>query len=259
MAVAVNAKDCIAILTGNESEDLADLNRCLALVAANVLPSCADRVDVLVFHESSFNPLVPHVVARFDLRFVEIAFEVPAYPADVMALIPEYFQHPTQSARGRPGFSMGYRHMCRFFAGAMYQHPAIQEYRRCLRLDTDSAVLTPMAHDVFAWAERENVQYGYIAPGMQVDCPLVGHGFHEFLSAYRPGEALPARDTVFYTNIEMSDVRWFRSGAYDDYWRAVDRSAGIYLHRWGDHLIKYAGVQMLMDPRRLRPMTGFTY
>lgn len=73
--------------------------------------------------------------------------------------IPKYFPHPTlwvgPVGYGDPGFSIGYRHMCRFFSGEIYKHPALEEYDYYMRLDRDSLFLSEVDFDCFALMRKK--------------------------------------------------------------------------------------------------------
>ena len=62
---------------------------------------------------------------------------MPDYPQEILSQIPEKFKgHWDENAF----FSMGYRHMCRFFSGEIFKHPIMENYDNYLRLDTDSFI-----------------------------------------------------------------------------------------------------------------------
>lgn len=54
---------------------------------------------------------------------------------------------------------------------------------------------------------------------------------------------------------ELLRVDWFAKGPYQDYFRYIDDLQGIWLHRWGDHLVRTFGVAMFMEPDQARPIS----
>ena len=87
-------KDCILYLIRTSEADVEDLNESLALVEANVLPFCSN-VDVLIFHEKSFDQFKGSVRFSSSIRYAEVDFNLPAYSAEISERIPEFFPHPT--------------------------------------------------------------------------------------------------------------------------------------------------------------------
>lgn len=50
---------------------------------------------------------------------------------------------------------------------------------------------------------------------------------------------------VFYTNFEILDLQWFKSNEYQSFYNYLDATGGIYMHRWGDHIIRYIALNSL--------------
>ena len=245
--------NCIVYLARTSEEDLNDLNESLTLLYSNLL--LFTEADVLVFHENSFNPYKFKI--KYPVKFIEIEFKIPDYPKSISDNIPKYYPHPTHGngpiAYGHPGFSIGYRHMCRFFSGEIYNHPEVQKYDYYLRLDTDSRILTPLQYDIFEWAKENNCEYGYIEPAIQYDNPKVIEGLWSLFDTKIP-EGL-----MYYTNFELGKVSFFLGNEYQSFYKKIDETGGIYIHRWGDAPIKYLGVNMFMDKDKVKPVRGFTY
>ena len=168
--------NCIIYLVRSSDEDVEMLNQSLALLEENLL-RFTSNTDVLVFVEDTFLDYKDKVQTNLDLKYYLVEFDVPKYPKEIADQIPEFFPHPTHGngpvAWGHPGFSMGYRHMCRFFSGEIYKQSVIRKYDYYLRLDTDSFIHTPLNYDIFTWAKNNHCDYGFIAPAVQTDNPKV--------------------------------------------------------------------------------------
>ena len=263
-------KDCVLFLVRSSEADVEELNVSLSLVETNLLAFCSN-VDVLIFHEKSFHNLKHLVRSTVQLKYIEIEFKIPSYSAPIREKIPEFFPHPTHGkgpvAWGHPGFSMGYRHMCRFFSGAMYENSILHEYDMYLRLDTDSRILSPLGYNIFDWARSNSCFYGYIKPAVQVDNPAVVFGLKEHVqewvsrnrvSTFVDVRSIPSGE-MFYTNFELAKTSWFLQEQYQDFFHSIDDSGGIYINRWGDAPIKLLGVRLLMEPSYIKPVSGFVY
>lgn len=253
--------NCILYLVRSSDQDVEDFNKSLRLVEENLLPY-TNSTDVLVFCEESFEEYKSKVETNLNLRYETIEFKVPDYPQEILDQIPEFFPHPTHGngpvAWGHPGFSMGYRHMCRFFSGELYNNGVIKEYDYYLRLDTDSFIHTPLNYDIFKWAEEVGCYYGFIAPAIQKDNPKVIEGLWETVNELIP-ENFIEEGMMFYTNFELGKVSWFLTSEYMRFYNELDKTGGFYTKRWGDAPVKYIGINLLMEPEHIIPVQGFTY
>ena len=253
-------RNCIIYLVRSSNQDVEDFNKSLKLLEINLL-SQTKNVDVLVFCEESFNDYKSKVYTNISLKYQQIEFNIPNYSQKILEQIPEFFPHPTHGdgpvAWGHPGFTMGYRHMCRFFSGQLYEFDIVKDYDYYLRLDTDSFIHTPLSYDIFDWAEKNECYYGYIAPAVQVDNPKVVEGLSERVNEILPNN-IPS-GTMFYTNFELGKISWFLHSGYMEFYNYLDKSGGFYIKRWGDAPIKFLGVNLLMKCKNIIPVNGFTY
>lgn len=252
--------NCILYLVRSSEKDVEDFNKSLELLEKNLL-KYSSGTDVLVFCEESFEQYKSLVKTNVDIRYETIEFKVPDYPQEILDQIPEFFPHPTHGNGpiewGHPGFSMGYRHMCRFFSGEVYKHKAIQEYDYYLRLDTDSFIHTPLNYDIFEWAKVNDCYYGYVAPAVQKDNPKVIEGLWDYVNDLYPND-IPV-GLMFYTNFELGKVKWFLTSPYMEFYNSLDETGGFYTKRWGDAPVKFLGINLFLSERHIIPVNGFTY
>ena len=214
--------------------------------------------DVICFHEKDFCKYeIANLTKTFkiNLIFQEISFEIPNYNTDILAEIPEYFPHPQDS--NHIGFSMGYRHMCRFFTGEIFKQNILKDYKYIWRLDTDSFILDKIKSDVFLDMNKNNSIYGYI--NIQHDHPAVIKDLWEISEKYFKkinkdkifnNEKEFHYRRVFYTNFEIFNLEWFNSSEYQLFYKYLDETAGIYKYRWGDHIIRYIALNSLENKDR---------
>ncbi len=244
-------KNCILYLVRTSEEDLENLNKSLSLVKENVLPN-NPGVDILLFHEEDFTFMKSRVVQLPNMRFQLVNFPTP--PADA----PEIFPHPLpeQVAMGNLGFTMGYRHMCHFFAGGMFDYPILQDYKYYMRLDTDSYILSPIEYDIFDMMEKGGYKYGFFEPGIQLDHPDVVEGLWEF--CWKETHDIPDR-TMYYNNFEIGHIETFRTGLPYMFFKRIEAHGGIYTRRWGDACLRYLCVNLLMPKEWRVDIRGFIY
>ncbi len=249
------SKNCIVYLVRTSDKDLDSLNKSLELLDQNLL-RYTDKLDVIIFHEKSFED--GHYKERMSpIHNGKIIFQEIEFPAPPEGT-PEIFPHPIpeQVAMGNAGFSIGYRHMCWFFSGGLYDQPIMQNYKYYLRLDTDSYILTPLMYDIFDMMEKGGHKYGYIEQAVQQDNPAVIEGLHDFCWGASSGLT---EGKMYYTNFEIGEVEFFRVGLYYMFFKRIEANGGIYTKRWGDAPIKYIGVNLFMDPKWKKAVAGFNY
>jgi len=250
--------NCLVYLVRSSEEDVVNFNRSLSLVEENLVPTTND-FDVVVFCEPSFEDLKSKVETNLNLTYQTIEFKVPNYSQEIVDQIPEFFPHPTHGngpvAWGHPGFPIGYRHMCRFFSGQMYEFDILHKYDYYLRLDTDSYITTRIPYDIFELAKQNEIYYGFVK--IEEDNPKVVEGLWDTVKEKYPND-LP-ENLMFYTNFELGKMSWFLTSGYMEFYNYLDSIGGIYTKRWGDAPIKFLGVNLLMDQKNISQMGGFVY
>ncbi len=240
-------KNCILYLIHSNPQDIKDFKKSLTLIKRNYLND--HPCDVVCLHEPNFpkNEIKEIQLIKEDIIFSEITFDMPDYPAETLSQIPEFYC----------GFSIGYRHMCRLFAGDLFNKEIVKNYKYIWRLDCDSFILTPIKYNLFdRMASTESI-YGYIA--IEVDHPDVEKGLWEISEKHfrKIGKDKIFKEKqqhfcrVFYSNFEVLDVKWFQSAEYQEYYSLIDESAGIYKYRWGDHVIRYLALNSLLEKNKL--------
>jgi hypothetical protein len=266
-------KDCVLYLAGNSEENIKDFHKSLRLLYQNYLKNFS--CDVVVFHEKAFIQHLPILIKAFpniSFKFFEITFELPKYNAYILEKIPEYFPHPTHGngpiAWGHPGFSMGYRHMCNFFAGDIYNQPALADYDYYMRLDTDSYILREISYNVFDMMRNRNAIYGFIGAAIQTDNSKVIDGLWDCCKQFSDMSKYVCNKSIilnispgkmYYNNFEIGKISWFKKEAYTTFYKHIRDSGGIYTKRWGDAPIRYLGINLLLDDSMLVNVTDIAY
>ena len=57
--------------------------------------------------------------------------------------------------------------------------------------------------------------------------------------------------SLYYSNFEISNLNFWRSDIYKKYYNTIDQNGGIYYHRWGDAIIHFLALAMLVDKNRV--------
>lgn len=231
---------------------------------------------VIIFHEGDFKADDQKFFCDKypQLEFREIQFEVPSFLRDEN--IPEKWG-------GR--FSVGYRHMMRFYSCLIY--PLLwDEFDFYARMDDDSFLLSDIPYDVFDKMEGMGLDYTY-----RVDCQdhiNVSQGFSEVVEGYlraegiepqplwvgnleaaqpkRPGKPIPAKFLRrawnrwgYYNNFHATRLSFWRRPDVQAFLRFLDRTGGGYKYRWNDLIIQSAAVQIFGSPNRIRKLVDWDY
>lgn len=263
-------KNAIIYLVRTSEKDIEDFLESLSSLQQYFLPK--NKAEVLCFHENSLSKYLPYINSKINLniKFIEIEFSIPEFNKNLN--IPEFYPHPTHGngpiAYGHPGFDLGYRHMCRFFAGEIFKNKNLNEYRFIMRMDTDSRILKNVDYNVFEYMDINNKYYGFISDAVQLDNPKVCEDlwanakkwfdFNKGVCLKEPFKEIEEYK-IYYTNFEICELAWFRNSKYLDFYNFIDEIGGIYTKRWGDHVIRYLGVNMLMNEDNKYPIYNIGY
>jgi hypothetical protein len=266
-------KDCVVYLAGNSEDNIKDFYKSLSLLYENYLQTF--NCDVVVFHEKKFISRLPDLIKTFpniSFKFFEIEFKLPNYPASILENILEYFPHPTHGngpiAWGHPGFSLGYRHMCNFFSGELYQQVGLNDYDYYMRLDTDSYILKKVTYNVFDMMRHHDAIYGFIGAAVQIDNSKVVEGLWEYCKKFSDLSEhvkdklkilnIPS-GKMYYNNFEIGKISWFKGSSYRAFYEYIKESGGIYTKRWGDAPIRYLGINLLLNDCKLIDINNIAY
>ena len=63
----------------------------------------------------------------------------------------------------------------------------------------------------------------------------------------------------YNTNFEILKIEKFTKSDYLKFYDHVDQSGGIYLYRWGDHIIRYAILNMLYGDSGVKEIDNIKY
>lgn len=264
-------KNCIVYLANHREQEIKDFLKSLHLLQDNFLK--IHDVDVVVFHEKEFNCYIQNLIKLFpkiNFIFKELNFQL-SYSEDILNKIPEYFPHPTHAngpvAWGHPGFTIGYRHMCNFFAGELYKESILDNYDYYMRLDTDSFILREVKENIFDKMKNLNAFYGFIAQAIQSDNPKVTIGLRECVKEFLDTNKIKTNidisqireNGMFYNNFEIGKISWFKNSEYMKFYEHIKNTGGIYIHRWGDAPIRYLLLNLIMPHNNMLNITEIAY
>lgn len=250
-------KAAVIYLAGSRENDVANLVKSLTLLNEHFARKY--KYPVVVFHEDYSADVAAELGALVDadVSFQQVSFQLPEFLAE--SQIPTTYM----------GVPLSYRHMCRFFGGTVYSHPALECYDWYWRLDTDSFLLGEVRYDPFEFMRKNNLAYGYIHEGR--DNPEMVKGLWRAARAYikanrvrptflRKHVTLGRWDrSYYYTNFEISSFELWRSKQFQDFFAYLGRTGGIYKYRWGDAPIHHLAVSMFLPEARVHRFTDIPY
>ena len=230
---------------------------------------------VVVFHDGlSENSRQLLIEASFNKLWFALVDDYTAIPKHLLDKLPQ---------NDFAGYPLGYRGMCRFRSGPIFQHPILAKFEYAWTLDTDGYFPAPLRvkasnggivvdHDPIGEMHATGTVYSYSHISRD-QASQVQH-FWEFTRLYlehrgidpkrsklmrRLTDALVMRDTywhewnrlLFMNDIELVRLSWFRGEAYQDYFRFLDSLGGFWLYRWGDHGIRTIGIALHMEEAKV--------
>ena len=148
------------------------------------------------------------------------------------------------------GFSLNYRHMCRFFSGFFFKHELTLKYDYFLRIDSDSMFPCEIKEDPFVKLIENNYKYGFILSNgeSRFTIPNLWNTIKEWLNktiseqtlnknsvdfiSNDIGNSLSSDDCIFYNNFEIASFNLYRDKKYLDFFDYLDKSGGFFYERW---------------------------
>lgn len=251
----------IVYLVRSKAQDIINLKRSLHLLDTNF--NIRHKYPIILFHEDLDERTIKDLFqsTKSPIRFEKLKFKIPSFlPRNE---VPEFVYAKNTK------FGIGYRHMCRFFAGGIYKEPAFEALDYYWRLDTDSFIPKKINYDVFRLMEEKNYIYGYIS--IMKDLEEVVEGLWHTTNKYiKENNIKPTflhkfiKDGAwdrsnYYTNFEISRTDFWRSKQVTDYFDYLDHSGGIYKHRWGDHVIHLLTLSMFAPESQVHRFSDVPY
>jgi len=223
--------------------------------------NCKYKVPVLVFvdhlSKTDFNNVQALIksttCSKVELVNVDAEFSVPANVN--LTLMQNHIDHVL-------GMGVAYRNMCRFWSGLVYLHPSVAAFDYYWRLDADSYILSAIESDPFETMARQRYIYG--ARVVIGESAKAVRGLKQAVDTFFGSIPTRSRSLVdsmamYYTNFEIADLRWFRSDAYQRFFRYLDQLAGFHQERWGDAPVHSYAVDIMLEPGQVHFFEDIAY
>lgn len=241
-------KGAIVYLLKNSYKDINLIKQSLNLLDINFNNSY--KYPVVIFHEDLTEKRMQEIrkSSNSNIIFEKVHFEIPSY-VDKNS-VPEYLY-----ADGYR-FGIGCRHLGRFFSYDAYNHPVFKDYNYVWRLDADSFIMGKIDYDVFQYMEDNKIIFGYMV--VLIEPEVFRKNFLETVSAYFKKD-IKWNGECYYGNFTISNLDFWRSKEYTDYYNYIDGMGGIYKYRWGEQMLHYIAVQMFLKENQIHKFDDIPY
>ncbi|KAJ3877618.1 glycosyltransferase family 15 protein [Lentinula edodes] len=164
------------------------------------------------------------------------------------------------------GGSSSYRNMCRFNSGYFFQHPLLQQFKYYWRVEPNIKYFCDMNYDPFRYMIDNNHTYGFTIALYEVPetVTTLWESVNEFISQYpqyivndNAKEFLSSDGgntynmCHFWSNFEIADMDFWRSDAYQAFFKFLDAEGGFYYERWGDAPVHSIAAALFLPKNRL--------
>ena len=164
--------------------------------------------------------------------------------------------------------------MCRWNSGLFYKHPALADMQFYWRVEPKVHFFCDVDYDVFRYMADNNKTYGFTInlydapasiPTLWPETTKFVAQHPEYLhennamgwltdSARRPEHNIKANGYStchFWSNFEISNLDFWRSQAYEDYFNHLDRAGGFFYERWGDAPVHSIALGLFEDSSKI--------
>ena len=224
-----------------------------------------ENTDVFLFHTGDFDEKdLPEIESRLGdkigiLKLVNLDKSVYWY-------LPRNVRYDDQRSWAViDNFSVGYRHMCRWFGILIWKFfEELNEsqgcqYRYIARLDEDSLVQSPINYDIFDFMQVNKYAYGYRLCAYELDFNRLFPWFRKWHSSIQPMRKVAYELCGFYNNFFVADLQFFWSPPVQTYLQELDEQGLIYRERYGDLLIHSTAVYAFAPEEKIHRFLDFTY
>jgi hypothetical protein len=241
------------------------LSKSLDLLYSNYITNFPNNVDVIVFYVPEEGEPTAEVMDELQLTNRP---QLQLHPLNsTYWSLPNGLQQNESIYWNRPMYSIGYRHMMRWFAILIWPYLSKLGYTHVMRLDDDSYIHSEIKYNLFDYMRDNHKVYGFRQPVIE---DAVGYGWDSlvdtFLSVYKDATTQEQIDDFkkdrrisFYNNFFIADISFFMRPPALIFLNVIDRSNLIYTQRTGDLVIHSTVVRLLLPPDKIHWFRDFSY
>lgn len=166
-----------------------------------------------------------------------------------------------------------YKRMCRWNSGKFFNHPAVSQYKYYWRVEPKTSYFCDIDYDVFAYMDSNDKDYGFVInlydspQSVETLWPTAKDFFYQHPEYVHENNALQwiiqnnrefhhrvangYSTCHFWSNFEIGRLDFFRSEAYQEYFKYLDRAGGFFYERWGDAPVHSIALAMMTDKSKI--------
>lgn len=222
---------CVITLTSNLTTDLSGLKH-MSSSMDRYLPK---HTPLFVFNEGNLGSF--KLKMKRDVFYPTVQFHDPQNIPYIWSKRSKY----------------GYLHMIKFFFADIFHHTAMKACNYYMRLDTDSCLLGPLPTSLMKNIKQES--HAYIANDKITDCGPYVQDLSKHVTQFQKTQNISADLSYmtdkcvggYFNNFEIVHLNTFRqSKTHNQFTDFILNSNGIYLHRWGDAILRRLDLDMMM-------------
>ncbi len=219
---------------------------CLA-ASLKLLRLHAPPWPVIIFHEDYTD--------EDKKRLTDIAGDITFEKIDLSGQEEFHINHRPDNRVGTYGYNM----MCRFFAGQMQAHPALQKYSHYMRLDDDSYLMSPLTPNIVEKIMSSDYTYRCLYQEKHQDC-------WNAALAFMGQDGLPKTLRYYnmnspYNNYHTSSLAMWRHPLVKKFLAQIEAEHRHVRDGWTDTAVQSA-IIWLLGPAlgfKIHTETGFDY
>ncbi len=230
------------------------------------------KLDVLIFHEGDFTHQ-----DEVDLRKDGLRPEIFLIKLDSDSRfwdVPGFLDLSQSKRWNDDSFSVGYRKMCRWYSGLLFDFVEKLGYEYVMRMDEDSFIHSPIEYNMFDFMKTNGYEYAFRVDALEPCCN--DHFRNAFLGAYldRADESdfkdgfleeccldkkRRYNNYGYYNNFFATKVSFWRQPKVEQFFRFVDWTGGIFTQRENDLVVQSLSVQMFMPREKVFKFEDWSY
>jgi hypothetical protein len=252
------------------------LLKSLDLLHANYLTinNHYQNTTVFIFHTGDFDGGDLRIMeSRYERKFRGVIKLVNLLGTSYWQ-VPEWLANDDPATWLYPQFTVGYRHMIRWYAIKMWDFFRELntrlgcEYRFIMRMDEESFLHSPIEYDLFGFMSQNNYQYAYRLCSYEMsDMRNIMNNYTHLMKnnqttgAKRWGvkRGFSKAFCGFYNNWFIGELGLFMQDDIQHFLNWIDRESYMYRRRTNDLVIQTATVLSFADQRRIHRFLDWTY
>ena len=248
-------------LSGNSK-----LSKSLDLLYSNYINHFPNNVHVIIFYVPDEGTPTNKTMEELQLAHRP---QIKFHPLNSTYWSLPYNLHERDSIHwNRPMYSIGYRHMMRWFAIRIWPYLSQLGYTHVMRLDDDSYIHSRIKYNLFDYMRENGKVYAFRQPVIE---DAVGVGWDRLVDSFleKNKDATITQEQIdgfqkdrrisFYNNFFIADISFFTRPPASTFLDVIDQSNLIYTQRTGDLVIHSTVVRLLLPPKKIHWFRDFAY